>query len=179
MGVRQPKPKALSRWQQIASSLPRNLHRLLESPVYGRGPRRVPPPRMHGVYLFTERGRHLYVGRTGRTERSLMAGKQGSSNFRSRLAGHSRPSSPHDSAPFAWRIALRKARRQGLLSELPADRKGRAADPRLAALFVEAKERVTAMEFRVVEIPDDPEAYAFEVYAASVLETPYNSFATS
>ncbi len=34
------------------------------------------------------------------------------------------------------------------------------------------------MEFRVVEIADDLECYVFEPYAAEVLETPYNFWAT-
>jgi hypothetical protein len=49
----------------------------------------------------------------------------------------------------------------------------------LAQLFTEAKERITAMDFRVVEIEDDRESAVFEVYAAFVLATSYNSFATS
>ncbi len=35
------------------------------------------------------------------------------------------------------------------------------------------------MEFRTVEIDDDREAAVFEIYAAFVLNTPYNSFAMS
>ena len=35
------------------------------------------------------------------------------------------------------------------------------------------------MEFRVVQIAEDRESAVFEVYAAFVLATPYNSFATS
>ncbi|MGO9751306.1 MAG: hypothetical protein ACLP22_07310 [Solirubrobacteraceae bacterium] len=46
-------------------------------------------------------------------------------------------------------------------------------------MFIEAKERITAMEFRIVEIEDDRESAVFEVYAAYMLQTPYNSFATS
>ena len=41
------------------------------------------------------------------------------------------------------------------------------------------RRRVGAMEFRIVQIDDERVAYLFELYAAWVLETPYNSFATS
>jgi hypothetical protein len=35
------------------------------------------------------------------------------------------------------------------------------------------------MDFRVVAIADDFESYVFEPYAAMMLDTPYNSWATS
>lgn len=38
---------------------------------------------------------------------------------------------------------------------------------------------VRAMEFRIVRIDDDRVAAVFEIYAATVLGTPWNSFATS
>jgi len=44
-----------------------------------------------GIYLFSERDRHLYVGRTG--------------NMRNRLQIHCRPSSRHNSASFAFLLA--------------------------------------------------------------------------
>lgn len=44
-----------------------------------------------GIYLFSERGRHLYVGRTNR--------------MRQRLQEHSRHSSTSNSAPFAFTLA--------------------------------------------------------------------------
>lgn len=160
----------------MTSAFPEVLEQLLNSPVFGHGPGRVPPPRSHGVYLFSEGRRPLYVGRCGLTERARRAGA-GFSNFRTRLAGHTRPSARHFEAAFAWRLACEDAEGQGL--ELPPGRSERERDPIFAALFVAAKQRVTDMEFRVVEIDDDPMAYAFELYAAFVLDTPYNSFATS
>jgi hypothetical protein len=41
------------------------------------------------------------------------------------------------------------------------------------------EERVTAMDFQVVTIADNFESYVFEPYAALMLDTPYNSWATS
>lgn len=52
-------------------------------------------------------------------------------------------------------------------------------DSRFLQEFIRQKERVTAMEFRVVAIADDFESYVFEPYAAMMLKTPYNSWATS
>jgi len=171
--------RGMGRWRRIEQSLPRHMETLLASEVYGRGPGRQAPPRAHGVYLFSRGRAPLYVGRTGLTERSARVGKPGSSNFRARLAGHTRPGSPHNSAPFAWRLALEAAEKEEWFATLPPGRRERAAHAKLDALFCTAKEKVTAMDFRVVAIPDDHEAYAFELYAAVTLETPYNSFATS
>ncbi|MGB8221081.1 MAG: GIY-YIG nuclease family protein [Polyangiales bacterium] len=47
-----------------------------------------------GIYLFTEKSRHLYVGRTTRIRR--------------RLAAHCRPSGSHTAATFAFRIARKQ-----------------------------------------------------------------------
>src|SRR5665811_402407 len=82
-------------WEAVVAKLPIYLEELLASPVFGRGSGRVAPPTTHGVYLFTEQGRRLYVGRCGITERPRIAGK-GHSNFRTRLAGHTRPSAAHN-----------------------------------------------------------------------------------
>ena len=54
-----------------------------------------PHRRRTGVYLFSEHGEDLYVGRTGKTERSLKSGKASASGFRARLAGHSTAGAGH------------------------------------------------------------------------------------
>jgi hypothetical protein len=162
----------------MVDGLEARLEQVLQSEVYGRGaPDSQAAPNAHGVYLFTENSRHLYVGRTGKTERSVRAGKPSASGFRARLAGHCRPSSGLSSATFAIRLALERAREEG--TPIVAPRGELLNDPRFRALFVAAKERITAMEFRLVEIEDDRESAVFEVYAAYVLQTQYNSFATS
>lgn len=165
-------------WAAMTDGLESKLEELLHCEAYGRsGTGRNPPPRTHGVYLFTEHDRHLYVGRTGKTERSVRAGKASASGFRARLAGHCRPSSGLSSATFAIRLALEQAATTG--DAITAARGTLLEHPRFPALFVAAKERITKMEFRVVEIEDDRESAVFEVYAAYMLKTPYNSFATS
>jgi hypothetical protein len=165
-------------WTQLANGLGARLDALLASEVWGRDlPERPAAPVTHGVYLFSEPGRHLYVGRTGRTERSVRAGKKSASGFRARLAGHCRPSSGLSSATFAIRLALEAAAQKGVV--VAARRSKLLDDHQFAALFVAAKERITAMEFRTVDIEDDRECAVFEVYTAFVLATPYNSFATS
>ena len=163
-------------WAKVTDKLPSYLEALLASDVFGRGAGRVPPPREHGVYLFTETGHHLYVGRCGLTERAARKGG-GHSNFRTRLAGHTRPSSAHNQATFAWRLAVEAV--EGRWEDLPTTRSALGRDSRFLQEFIRQKERVTAMEFRMVAIPDDFESYVFEPYAAMMLDTPYNSWATS
>jgi hypothetical protein len=161
-------------WGEVVARLPRHLEALLACEAFGRGPGRKPPPRKHGVYLFTEADRHLYVGRCGLTERAAKKGA-GHSNFR--LAGHTRPSSGHNQATFAWRLTIEAV--EGRWEDLPTTRSALGRDSRFLEEFSRQKERVTAMEFRVVAIADDFESYVFEPYAAMMLDTPYNSWATS
>jgi len=172
VGVRSPK----GAWTKVETKLPGYLEVLLASEAFGRGPGRTPPPREHGVYLFTEAGQHLYVGRCGLTERAAKRGR-GHSNFRTRLAGHTRPSSAHNQATFAWRLAVEAV--DGRLKGLPTVRAKLQRDSRFRREFVRQKERVAAMDFRVVTITDNFESYVFEPYAALILATPYNSWATS
>lgn len=165
-------------WDQLLKQLPIYLDELEQSPVYGRGPDQEPPPKTHGVYLFTEKGRHLYVGRCGVTERARQSPSgEGHSNFRTRLAGHTRPSSGHNQATFAWRLALQKHGKK--VQSLPPTRLERQLHKGFAAEFLRQKERVTRMDFRIVEILDDFESYVFEPYAAAMLDTRFNSWATS
>ncbi len=163
-------------WAKVEAKLPGYLEALLDSEVFGRGPGREPPPREHGVYLFTEAGRHLYVGRCGLTDRAAKRGR-GHSNFRTRLAGHTRPSSAHNQATFAWRLAVEAV--EGQFEGLPTTRAELQLDSRFRREFLRQKERVSAMDFRVATISDNFESYVFEPYAALMLDTPYNSWATS
>lgn len=164
----------------LVKGLEPRLEELLTSPVYGRGPDRTPPPQTHGVYLFSRAVNggleHLYVGRVGVTERARAAGA-GHSNFRTRLAGHTRPSSGHNQATFAFRLA--SAEFGKAIADLPPTRAERAVHPKFEAVFRAKKKLVTSFELRVVEIADDFESYVFEPYAAFRLGTRYNSWATS
>jgi hypothetical protein len=163
-------------WEEVIARFPYHLEALLSCDAFGRGPDREPPPCEHGVYLFTEAGRPLYVGRCGLTERAAKKGV-GHSNFRTRLAGHTRPSSGHNKATFAWRLTVEAV--EGRWDDLPITRVDLGRDSRFLQEFIRQKERVTAMQFRVVKIKDDLESYVFEPYAAMMLGTPYNSWATS
>lgn len=151
----QPKSKlALRRFRELGERLPGLLQSLLTANPHHRD-KRPAAPKVPAVYLFTENGNHRYVGRTRNANR--------------RFGEHTRPSSPQNSAPFAFNIAKRDAVRDGLV--LHGTRKAIAADPAFKPYFTAAKQRVRAMEFRFVEIDDPVLSTVFEVYVALALST--------
>jgi hypothetical protein len=118
------------------------------------------------VYLFSEAGRHLYVGRTRRQ------------SLRQRLRQHSIDSAQHNQAVFAFKIA-REVTGHLHAGYTPTDsRTALCADPEFAKVFLEAKRRVRQMEIRYVEERDPLRQTLLEIYVAVVLKTPYNDFDT-
>ena len=158
------------RWQvEITDQLPVLLARLLAAEDCAAS-----PPKSHGVYLFSENETPMYVGRTGRTERSLAKPGGGHSNFRTRRAGHIQPK--HNQGTYAYRLArIGFTEAGGVLS---TSRDANCANPVFMEHFREQCMRVKAMQFGVVEIDNDRLAAVFEIYATTILETT-NSFATS
>jgi hypothetical protein len=115
-----------------------------------------------GVYLFCEKGRPLYVGR--------------SNNIPQRRRNHTRPSSGTNQAALAVLIARKE-------TERPVDyRKGARerllSDDAFMSAFKAAKNRVRNMEFRAVEERDQTCQALLEVYCTIALKTPYNDFGT-
>ena len=117
-----------------------------------------------GIYLFTERGKHKYVGR--------------SRNLRSRLLEHGRPSSNHYMATFAFRLAREKVGKTIATYKKSGARSDLERSPAFAKAFDEAKERVARMDIRFVEEDDPTQQALLEIYAAIALGTPHNDFDT-
>ncbi|CAN7506444.1 hypothetical protein [Neorhizobium sp. LjRoot104] len=116
-----------------------------------------------GVYLFSEGVNHLYVGRTNR--------------LRSRYGDHCRPSSDHNSAPFAFKLArIATGFTQRSYKAGPLSRKGLSANVDFLAAFIDAKARVRAMDFRYVEEVDPNSQCLLEIYCHVALGTPHNDF---
>jgi len=115
-----------------------------------------------GVYVLSENGTYLYVGRSNR--------------LRERMRDHGNPSSPQTKSAFAFRLA-REATGQINASYRPkGSRRDLMRDPEFSAEFVKAKARVSLMEMRCIEVTDPMRQALLEMYAALALETPYNSF---
>src|SRR5215213_6097958 len=88
---------ALARFDALRERLDPRLDELLACPAHTRiktpGVKHVAVPKMAGVYLFTESGKDLYVGR--------------SKNLNARFGQHIQLGSGENSAPFAFNIARR------------------------------------------------------------------------
>lgn len=128
----------------------------------------VLPPEIKGagVYMFSEGGTNLYVGRTR--------------NVRARYGQHTRLSSGHNSAPFAFKLARQMT--GYLKAEYKAGEKSRAGllmNAEFAAAFQQSLERVKRMHFRFVEEADPTRQCLLEVYASVVCGSPYNDFNTT
>ena len=116
-----------------------------------------------GIYLLTEGGQHLYVGR--------------SDSIRQRLRSHCAVSSSHHKAAFAFRLAREACgvptasyRPEGSRADLMTQEKFRSA-------FEAQKARLREMDIRVVEEADPSRQALLEMYVSIALGTPYNDFA--
>jgi predicted GIY-YIG superfamily endonuclease len=124
-------------------------------------PRLVP---LECVYLFSEDGRPLYVGRTRK--------------LRQRLRNHCGNASEHNQAVFAFKLAREVTGRIKAGYSKQDSRKTLAADPEFAAAFSNAKVRIRSMELRFIEEKHPLRQALLEIYASFVLKTPYNDFDT-
>jgi hypothetical protein len=150
-----------ARFRQLVDSLPPQLEALVTmDPVsYASLPSPLP---QRAIYLFSEAGTHLYVGRTNR--------------LRQRLRNHCVPDGTHYTATFAFRIARRDTGRLEATYSKVGSRAALTDDPDFARAFEAAKQRVARMDIRYIEVPDPTLQALLEIYAATVLRTPYNDF---
>ena len=117
-----------------------------------------------GVYLFSESGSHLYVGR--------------SRDIRGRIARHSRPGATHRMAAFAFRLARESTGQLDATYKREGSRAELMGDPDFREAFDNAKARIRKMEVRYVEETDALRQTLLEIYVAVSLGTPYNDFRT-
>ena len=122
-------------------------------------PREVPA---RGIYLFSRGREHLYVGR--------------SNNIRKRLGLHCRPSSQHNQATFAFRIARFSTGRTDAAYTAEGSRVALLADEPFREAFESAKREISLMDLRYVEESDPTCQALLEIYAATVLDTKFNDF---
>jgi hypothetical protein len=167
-------------WDLLVEWLPTMLSGLLESEAYGYESR--PPADQRGVYLFSEAGEHLYVGRTGITARSRASGRPPITSFRHRFDQHTQMGRPPAAAALAHRLTRQTAEERGV-PITPKWWKHRRGDGKpVYDLFCEAKDRVGSMEFRKVAFDDDlagVRSSIAEIYAHTHLQTRFNDFLTS
>jgi hypothetical protein len=116
---------------------------------------------MQGIYLFSDGGKYLYVGR--------------SNNIRRRIGLHCRPGSQHNQATFAFRMARLQGRTEAA-STTSGSRSELARDPGFGSVFTACKARIRQFDLRFVEETDPTRQALLEIYVATVLDTPFNDF---
>ena len=154
-----------STFSQYVESLHALFERLIEmSPVtIATLPKDAPS---QCIYLFSDAGRHLYVGRTRRQ------------SLRQRLRQHSINSAQHNQAVFAFKLAREATGHLEPGYTANDSRASLAANPEFKQAFAEAKTRIRKMELRYVAEADPLRQTLLEIYVAVVLKTPYNDFDT-
>jgi hypothetical protein len=114
-----------------------------------------------GIYVYyNKENLPIYVGRSDR--------------MRTRLLEHSRPSSGHTSATFAYLMAREKW--NVLHPDETRTRKELETNEDFSKVYGEKKQELASMKVRVIEIVDPAEQALFEIYASLELETPYNAW---
>ena len=153
-----------ARFGALVETLAPKLEQLIGCPPlsYGELPRGMA---LSGVYLFSEAGRHLYVGR--------------SNGLRSRYGRHCRPGATHRQAAFAFLLAREATGRMKASYKAGTDsRAGLMLNPEFEQAFRDAKARIREMQYRFVEETDQNRQALLEIYCAIVLCTPYSDFGT-
>ena len=149
------------KWEQLIQQMPVLFEEFTSQPL--RPPEKQGILPKMGVYVFYEDGKPIYTGRTR--------------NMRRRLGEHCQPSSGHTSATFAFTIAKREADKEEI--NINVTRSQLEANPAFTRLFLKAKERVSRMAVRAIQIDDPILQTLFEVYAVMCLDTKeYNDFDT-
>ncbi len=115
-----------------------------------------------GIYLFSEAEEHLYVGRTN--------------TIRKRLQKHCRPSSGHNSATFAFRLAREITGQTVATYTEQGSRTELENDPVFGPVFIAQKQRVRKMNVRYVSEPEPLRQALLEMYVSVSLQTPHNDF---
>jgi hypothetical protein len=153
-----------TKFAAFVETLAPKLTQLLGMPPlrYGELPGNMP---RSGVYLFSEGGTHLYVGR--------------SNDLRGRHGRHCRPGATFRQAAFAFQLARRQTGLK-VASYKPGSgsRAGLMELPEFAAAFISAKARIREMDYRYVAETDQTCQALLEIYCSVALATPFNDFGT-
>ena len=151
------------RFHEKIEQLPGLLAHLVACPVMS--PAALPPSVSGaGVYLLSDSGIDLYVGRTR--------------NLRRRIQQHIRTGSGGEVAPFAFRLAREATGHVTASYQSKSSRADLMNQSEFAAAFDDAKKRIHSMTVRTIVIEDDLTQCLFEIYAATVLATRHNTFRT-
>ncbi len=113
-----------------------------------------------GIYLFSEAGAPLYVGRTN--------------NLRKRLQNHARNS--HNQATFAFLLARHATGNLKASYKPDGSRQHLLQNPEFRAEFDAARNRIRQMDIQFVEEPDPIKQTILEVFTAFETQARFNDF---
>ena len=151
-------------FRELVEPLEGLLQQLLSSPRYRRStlPRQMP---IGGVYLFSEAGCPLYVGRS-------------QARLRDRIRDHGSPHKSHNNASFAARLVLEVAAHKdpNNMERLPNGSLLMFSEQEHLAETRSAKARIAEMDVQFIEERDSVRRTLLEIYTAVTLATPYNDF---
>ena len=148
---------------KIDDEMHKLLNKLRVAPLFSRENLDQIPE--NGLYAFYENDKPIYVGISGKNR------------MKKRILGHGRKSGGHNSATFAFSIAKKDATKKGI--DIKEKRYILEKKPGFAELYTLAKERVSKMKVKGIEITNPNYRALFEIYAALALNTmEYNSFET-
>ena len=116
-----------------------------------------------GVYLFSENGKGLYVGRTKR-------------KIKERLKDHYNKSS--NDAPFAFRLAREATGYLKASYKKEGSQKELLKNPQYRKAYDNAKERISDIDVRYIGEADPVRQALLEIYVAFLTEAKYNDFDT-
>lgn len=147
---------------EIVKSLAASCQRLQSSPAAKCGSARVHRGPA-GIYVFSEEGRNLYVGRSDDVAKRLELHRGGAEN----------------QATFAFRLAREATGNLKPTYTKAGSRKDLMERDDFKRAFATAKQRIAEMDVRVVAESDPVRQALLEIYVAVVLKTPYNDFNTT
>ena len=113
-----------------------------------------------GIYLFSENGLPLYVGRTN--------------SLRKRLQYHTRNN--HNQATFAFLLARHQTGNFKASYQPNGSRQDLLTNPTFRAAFDAARQRIREMDVQFVEEPDPIKQTILEVFAAFQTKARFNDF---
>ena len=113
-----------------------------------------------GIYLFSEGGHPLYVGRTN--------------TLRRRLQGHT--CNNHNQATFAFRLARHQTGNLKASYQPKGSRKALLTEPGFRAAFDVARSRIRTMDVQFVEEKDPTTQAILETFSALGTKAKFNDF---
>lgn len=150
-------------FQTVIQSLDPSFQRLIAQPPVTALTLPLSMPKS-GIYLFSEAGLPLYVGR--------------SRNIRGRIGRHTRPGATHRMASFAFRLAREITGNLAATYKKEGSRIDLMESAEFRQAFDEAKKRIRSMDLRFVEESDPVRQAVLEIYVSVSLQTRYNDFDT-